>query len=206
MRRRIAQRHGKGAPLVLRRQQGGCGAHHLHPGIRDCDWTATVRGLILRDESQCSVSLDRGEALVPQLVGRESVHDGRYLRIRQRIGGETRPCVHAVPRFRHDSAAVDGLTEDRPCELEDRARVAVVAQSRRGRHRCDPAQRAGSVLGCQCGMLIRPAALEGGSQPAQQHRDVRALRAVIGVELVEDQVLEAQRALVPQPLVGRTQQ
>ena len=55
--------------------------------------------------------------------------------------------------------------------------------------------------------LHRPArvSLEREPQTAQQHGDIRALSAVVGVELVEHEVLQTAGALLPQRLVFATQ-
>jgi len=83
----------------------------------------------------------------------------------------------------------EGLSEDLAGEVEHGARVIAVAEGRRGGDGCEVAE--GALLVEVSGQVV------GGDVTAQRHpetpqedRDVRALRAVVGVEFVEDEVGE----------------
>ena len=83
-----------------------------------------------------------------------------------------------------------------PREADHRRRVALVAEGRRRGDGGDPAERAGALRVGE--RVAGQVALQRQAEAAQQHGHVGALRAVVGVELVEHQVLEAARALPPQ--------
>ncbi len=88
----------------------------------------------------------------------------------------------------HQRVVVEGGTEYLAGDLADApapVRAATLPQGRGRGHRADRPQRTARL-----GLAGRR------GQPAQQHGDIRALRAVIGVELVEDNV--GQVGAVPQ--------
>ncbi len=62
------------------------------------------------------------------------------------------------------------------------------------------AERAGPVRVGDRGVIVGPVALEGHAEPAKEHRHVGALGSVVGVELVEDEVGQRRRALLPDRL------
>ena len=109
-------------------------------------------------------------------------------------GRSLEPGLGREPGFGDHAVRVEGLTEDRFGESEHRGRVALVAQGGGGRDRGDPPERTlpffGGV-GVTGGPAWRPMALQRQAEAAQQHRHVGALGAVVGVELVEHEVLQA---------------
>ena len=54
--------------------------------------------------------------------------------------------------------------------------------------------------------MVAARTAERESEPAQQHRHIGALRAVIGVELIEHEILKALCHRLDQRTVGRAQQ
>jgi len=106
------------------------------------------------------------------------------------VGG---PLLEAEAGLGDHHRLVERLAEDGAGEVDHGAGVALVAEGGGGRHGGDPAEGAlpvGVVQG-------RCPGLEGEPESAQQHGHVGALGAVVGVELVEDEVLQGGCAQLP---------
>ena len=97
------------------------------------------------------------------------------------------------------------LTEHLGGEVEHRAGVAGVAEGGRGAGGRDLAERAALEEGA-IGVVVGHVTAQGHPEPAQQDGDVGALGPVVGVELVEHEIGQAQRTLGPQGLVVGAQQ
>ena len=99
------------------------------------------------------------------------------------------PLVEVGAGLGDDGARGQVGSEDIAGEVEHLGGVAAVAEGGGGRHRTHVAERGGGegllagVVGGQVGAQVQ-------AQAPQQHGDVGALGAVVGVELVEDQVGE----------------
>ena len=122
---------------------------------------------------------------------------GQVLRVRQRqaVVDRAEEVAGRLPVLADHRVAGERGAEDLLGDVADRLGAARrLAQGRAGGHGADPAER--------------PARLGvpgGGGQPAQQHRDVGALRAVVGVELVDHHVPDV--GVPPQrQVVGALQQ
>jgi hypothetical protein len=130
---------------------------------------------------------------------------------RRAAGGDPRrgvadPLGGRLPGLGDHAIGRERLAEDGLSKGEHRLRIALVAQRGGGRDRRDAAERPPPLLVGDRRVVIRPEVLERHPQAAQQHGDVGALRAVVGVELIEDEVLQAARALRPQRGVLGAQQ
>jgi hypothetical protein len=119
--------------------------------------------------------------------------------------GQCCPFLHGVPRLGDHSVFGELLAEDGASEVEDSAGVVLVAKGRACRHGCHQSQRPCSVFVGDGGMVFGPLRFELHAEPSQQHSHVRALSPVIGVEFVEDEVAETERAVGPDLLIGNAQ-
>ncbi|OIQ89605.1 hypothetical protein GALL_284920 [mine drainage metagenome] len=116
------------------------------------------------------------------------------------------PLVETESGLGDDGSLIELFAEDGSGEVDHDGGVALVSE---GCGRCDrgyPAKRARAVLVREMRVVVGPVALEGEAEAAQQHGDVGALGAVVGVELVKDEVLQARGALPPDVLVVAAQQ
>ena len=131
---------------------------------------------------------------------------GRQVGVLDRGCGGADPFLDVQPGLGDHRLRTERFTEHRLGERAHHRRVALVPQRRRGRDRGDVAQWSSTVPGVDRRVVVTPVALERHAQPSQQHRHVGALRTVVGVELVQDQVGQAGGRLPPERLVGGAQQ
>ena len=122
---------------------------------------------------------------------------------RRAVGCLADPLVDAEAGLGDDRVGTERLAEDGLGEVEHRRRVALVAEGGGGRDRGDAAERA---VGLVLSGTRHAVGLERQPEPAQQHGDVGALGAVVGVELVEHEVLQRLRAVCPDLRVRLAQQ
>ncbi|MPM32560.1 hypothetical protein SDC9_79124 [bioreactor metagenome] len=158
-------------------------------------------------------TVEHGDREVVRLGGLPEVRDGAVDHPQQaelhRRGGETErgdsglgpgaPLVEGVAGLGYHVVGGEGLAEHGGGEADHLRGVALVAEGGGGRDRGDPAQRPGELL--RRVAAGGPVALQRQPEAAQQHGDVGALGAVVGVELVEHQVGQALGALPPDVLV-----
>ena len=121
------------------------------------------------------------------------------------VGGTARPLGQLEAGLGDDAGLIEVVAEDGTREADHLRRVALIPEGRGRRNRSDPAERPGALgVGERVAGQI---ALQREAKAPQQHRDVGALRAVVGVELVQHEVLQAARALLPdRPVLVAQQQ
>ena len=99
------------------------------------------------------------------------------------------PLVEVGAGLGDDGAAGQVSSKDVAGEGEHLGGVTAVAEGGGGGHRAHGAERGGGE-GLLAGVVRGQVGAQGQAQAPQQHGDVGALGAVVGVELVEDQVGE----------------
>lgn len=131
-----------------------------------------------------------------------AVGDGVYMVGVFGVGaGAGFPIVVGEASISDEGVVVEGLGENGFREVEHGVRVVVGGEGGAGGDGGDGAQ--GVFGGCGGGAV----AVEGVAEAAEQHGDVGALGAVVGVELVEDEVLEGVGAGGPEGgVVGAEEQ
>ena len=108
--------------------------------------------------------------------------------------GQRCPFLDGVPRLGDHGVFGELLAEDGASEGQDPTGVVLVPQSRACCHGRHQSQWPCAVVVGDGGMVVRPLRFELHAEPSQQHGDVRALGTVVGVEFVEDEVPQAERA------------
>ena len=158
-----------------------------------------------REEPAAAVGEGQVAHLVGEPGGRDGVDgDGPHAHAVEPGGGALGPLLVVEAPLAHDRVLVEVLAEDLPGEVAHGpvgVGAVVGAEGGRGADGDDGPQRVGAVAG-------GPGApgVEGPGQAAQQHRHVGALGAVVGVELVEHEVLERVGRGLPEALVVAAQQ
>ena len=120
--------------------------------------------------------------------------------------GELRPFGNRVAGFCHDGVGAEFFAEHGVGKAQNVAGSGVVAHGCGCRNGCHSAQRTPTVVIGNPRVAVRPVFFEFEAQPAQQHGHISALGTVIGVELIEHQVLQGQGAFFPQARIGLPQQ